>query len=276
MHSLSPHQIGILCAGILFATVPLPGQSIEYTKLDPNIIQSRLEQYPGDNEARRAALKKIFEEAGCKDGHLTDQKVKGSELGNVVCTIPGQTESVIVVGAHFDKKGSHDGVIDNWTGATMLPSLYQSLVKTPRKHTFVFVGFTDKEKGRKGSKAFVKGLSKQEASQTLAMVNIDSLGLSASKVTATEDNKQLTAYLAGVAKAVKRPVLGQNIENWGSNDSESFQNRKIPCVTLHSLTPDNISVLHSKKDTIEAVQKDNYYDSYVLLAAYLAYLDVKL
>ena len=276
MRFLNSHQIGILCAVTLLATVPMPGQSIAYTKLDPNIIESRLGQYPGGNEARRAALKKIFTEAGCKDSHLTDQAVKGSELGNVVCTIPGKTASVIVVGAHFDKKGTHDGVIDNWSGATMLPSLYQSLVKSPRKHTFVFVGFTDKEKGRKGSKAFVKGLSKQEVSQTQAMVNIDSLGLSPSKVIVTDDNKQLTGYLAGVAKAVNRPVLGQNIENRGADDSESFQNRKIPCVTVHSLTPDNISVLHSKKDTIEAVQKDSYYDSYVLLAAYLAYLDVKL
>ncbi len=112
----SSHQIGLLCVTVLFAAVAIDGQSIQYTKLDRKVIESRLEQYAGDNEARRTALKNIFEQAGCKESHLKDQAVKGSELGNVVCTIPGESESLILVGAHFDKKGSYDAVIDNWSG----------------------------------------------------------------------------------------------------------------------------------------------------------------
>jgi hypothetical protein len=43
---------------------------------------------------------------------------------------------------------------------------------------------------------------------------------------------------------------------------------------LHSLTPRNFYVLHSIDDNMKALQMDDYYDTYRLLAMYLAFLDV--
>jgi hypothetical protein len=64
----------------------------------------------------------VFAGAGC--GQVIEQPVKWSRQGNVVCTLPGKGEGTIVVGAHFDKSNAL-GVVDNWSGASLLPSLYQ-------------------------------------------------------------------------------------------------------------------------------------------------------
>jgi hypothetical protein len=78
------------------------------------------------------------------------------------------------------------------------------------------------------------------------------------------------------AGAVKLPVSGVNVDNVGSTDSESFREKKIPAITIHSLTSQTLPILHSVKDRIEAVHTDEYYRTYRLVLAYLAVLDENL
>lgn len=106
--------------------------------------------------AAGTTLKQIFTEAGCDESHLSEQPVKGSKLPNVICVLPGSSDRVIIVGAHFDRVPDGDGVVDNWSGASLLPSLYEAVKLEPRKHTYIFVGFTDEEKGEVGSH-FLRG-----------------------------------------------------------------------------------------------------------------------
>jgi len=44
-------------------------------------------------------------------------------------------------------------------------------------------------------------------------------------------------------------------------------------VMLHSITQQTLSILHSPNDNIGKIHFSDYYDSYRLIAAYLAYLD---
>ena len=97
-------------------------------------------------------------------------------------SLPGSTPQVIVVGAHFDHVSEGDGVVDNWSGASLLPSLFQSLMGSARKHTFIFVAFTGEEEGLLGSAFYVKQLSKDQLSNIEAMINLDSLGLGPTEV----------------------------------------------------------------------------------------------
>lgn len=126
---------------------PAATQNIEYARLHQSVLERRLTNFPTTNAERKEKLYQLFELAGCAGEHLTEQKVKGSKLPNVICTLPGESGRVILIGAHFDTVPAGDGVVDNWTGAVLLPSLYESLKTIPRQHTFVFVGFTDEEKG---------------------------------------------------------------------------------------------------------------------------------
>jgi hypothetical protein len=71
------------------------------------------------------------------------------------------------------------------------------------------------------------------------------------------------------------PVSAVDVENVGSTDSEQFAARGIPSITIHSLTQEtwNAKILHTSKDRFSAMRLDDYYQTYRLLAAYVAFLD---
>ncbi len=256
----------------LAASLPAVAQSISFSRIGRPIIENRLKAVATDNAARLEALKKMFAQAGCTGDQLTEQKVKGSKLPNLICTLPGKTKSAVVVGAHYDAAEPAHAVVDNWTGAALLPSLYQSLSKNQRNHTFVFVAFAAHDQGMKGSKQFAKKMGKN----VKAMVNLDSLGLSPTKVWVTENNAHLTSFIAGVAKAIKVPVTGVNVEDVGQGDAIPFNERKIPTLVVHSLDTENHKICQTEQDTLDAVDRNEYYNTYSLTAATLAFMDIKL
>jgi len=104
-------------------------------------------------------------------------------------------------------------------------------------------------------------------------VNFDSLGLGPTDVWASHADKVLLDALASVAMASKLPVTTMNVDNLGTADSESFARYQIPRITLHSVTQQTWSILHSPSDRLAAIKMNDYYDSYKLIAEYLAYLD---
>ena len=244
-------------------------------RLEPRaVIEKRLKSFATDNHVRESVIRKWLAESGCAKPKLSEEPVKPALPPNVVCVLPGETHEVIVVGAHTDKVPSAgDGVVDNWSGASLLPSLLFSLSGQKRHHTFVFVGFTGEERGLIGSEYYVDHLSPDERDHIEAMVNMDSLGLTPTKVWASHADKALLDALASVAAASKLPVSTVNVDKLGTTDSESFASYHIPRITLHSVTPEKMQVLHSADDTMLASNLDDYYDSYRLIAGYLGYLD---
>jgi hypothetical protein len=260
-----------------FALV-LHGQNvaIHYDTVPADDINRRLADFKNTNSARERELHALFEEAGCSGEHLTEQAVKHSHDPNVICTLPGQTGSQIVVGGHFDFVDRGQGVVDNWSGCSLLPSLYQSLKTFPRRHTFVFIGFTDEEKGLVGSNFYVHHLSKEETAAMSAMVNMDSLGTSPSKLDLTHGDKRLADAFAAVAGSVHLPFSVVNVGQAGRSDSDSFHDRHVPAITVHSMSSETWPILHSPRDKMSEIHQADYYDTYRLLTVYLAYLDVTL
>ena len=261
---------------IAFLAAPAPGQQISYHRVEQAAVEERLKGSPSDNLGRQKKLRQLFEAVGCKGEALTEVEVEGSALPNLVCKMPGQHDSVIIVGAHYDKVGTGNGVVDNWSGAALLVSLFESLQTEPRRHIFLFVGFTDEEKGLVGSEQFVEQLSPWQRSRIRAMVNLDSLGLSPTKVWLSKADKGLAQALNNVAHSMKLPLAAVNAEQVGRADAESFANYNIPSLTIHSVTQETFPILHSQQDTLGAIRMDDYYATYRLVAAYLSYLDQKL
>lgn len=264
-----------ILAMLLLDSAGATARNAQFKPVSREIIEARLRRYTGDDKQRKETLKQMFSEAGCDDQHFSEQPVKGSKSSNVICTLPGRSEKVIIVGAHFDHVSAGDGVIDNWSGASLLPSLYESAKIVPREHTYVFIGFTDEEKGELGSQFYVRQMSKEQVAATQAMVNMDTLGLAPTEVWASHSDKRLSAGIVFVAKQLNIPLTGVNVEAVGSTDSEQFATRKIPSITIHSLTQAtwDARILHTSKDKFSAIHLDEYYQSYRLIAAYIAFLD---
>ncbi len=261
---------------VVFFVLAASGEEFRFARVSRDVIEDRLHRAPDKNSGRQAALKTLFAEAGCTESMLSEQKVRGTREPNVLCSSPGETASTIVAGAHFDFADAGKGVVDNWSGASLLASLLQGLRTAPRRHTFVFIGFAGEEKGLLGSRSYVKHLSAEDKSRIRAMVNMDTLGLTPTKVWVNGSDKMLTSLLAAVAQGMKAPLGVVNVERTATADSQSFAEKKIPAITIHSVTQETFRILHSPRDTAAAINMDDYFETYQLLAAYLTYLDTAL
>jgi len=237
-------------------------------------VEARLRDYGGKNAEREAKLKQMFVDSDCSE-HLSEQHVKFSRVPNLICVLPGTSNRVIIVGAHFDRVSTSEGVADNWSGASLLPSLYEAVKVEPRQHTYLFIGFTDEEQGLVGSRFYAHQMTPEQVAATDAMINLDTLGLAPTEVWSHRSDKRLQLALLGVANFLKLPLNGVNFENVGSTDSEPLRKLKIPSMTVHSLTQksENEGILHTSKDRLASMNLDYYYDTYKLLAVYLVWID---
>ena len=268
-------------AGVLLACIACGASSsaqspsrIHFLLQTREVVEDRLKSFSTKNSDREALIRKWFAESGCKGANLSEQALDRKLPPNVICVLPGETQQVILVGAHTDKVDSFgDGVVDNWTGAVLLPALLDSLSGQLRHHTLIFVGFSGEEKGLVGSQYYVDHLTNEQRAHIEGMVNFDSLGLGPTEVWASHADKVLLDALASVTTASKLPVTAMNVPEGATADSESFARYQIPRITLHSVTQKSWPILHSPSDKLAAVKMNDYYDSYKLIAAYLAYLD---
>ena len=272
-------------AGVLLACIACgassspqnPAQNpprIHFLLQSREVVEDRLKSFSTKNSDREALIRKWFAESGCKGANLSEQALDRKLPPNVICVLPGETQQIILVGAHTDKVDSFgDGVVDNWTGAVLLPALLDSLSGQLRHHTLIFVGFSGEEKGLVGSQYYVDHLTNAQRAQIEGMVNFDSLGLGPTEVWASHADKVLLDALASVRAGSRLPVTAMNVPEGASADSESFARYRIPRITLHSVTQKSWPILHSPSDRLAAIKMDDYYDSYKLIAAYLAYLD---
>ena len=265
-----------LLLGLLLSSTLASAQSGNYLELDRSVIEKRLQQYAGKNAARAETLQSLFEEAGCRNSNLKQQPVPKTDAPNVICTLPGTGNDIIIVGAHFDFVTEGKGVVDNWSGASLLPSLFQILNSSPRNHTYIFIGFTDEEEGMVGSNYYASRLTADQIPRIRAMINLDSLGLGPTEIWTHDSDPKLVGIISSLAADMKVPVSTMDVDQFGDSDNRSFKLRHIPVLTLHSVTLDNLSILHSSKDTIAAMKLDDYYDGYKLIIHYLFDLDAAL
>ena len=248
---------------------PLNSANIQLKQLPSEFLLQRLAMADRSNRERHDRLQRLFAEDGCAS---SDMNVPHEEP-NVVCVLPGETDAVILVGAHFDKVAQGMGVVDNWSGAALLPSLYQSMKVVRRKHTIIFLGFSGEEEGLIGSKFYVRHTSKEQITKIHAMLAIDTLGLSPTKVWSDRADKNLLSYLVAVSQGLNLPVSTMNVDQVGDTDSTPFREAKVPTITFHSITQDTFAILHTERDSMGAVDQKAYVDSCHLIAAYVAYLD---
>ncbi len=256
---------GFVLGGVLLA------QKVQFSPAEKSVVLQRMKTIPPGNQERAARLKELFAQAGCDHGLLAEQKLEGAEAPNVICRLGTGENDLIIVGAHYERVSPPQRPLDNWSGAALLPALFQSLRQRRRNHSFLFVGFADHDNISSGAEAFVEHLSRSQLGHVQAMVNLDALGLSPTKVWAAHSDKDLVHDLIVMVYALKLPASQIDIATLGSSDSDPFAARHIPQITIHSLTQQNVT-----SGAGSQFRPNNYYDTYRLLCGYLAYLDQSL
>lgn len=257
--------VAALLAGPCFA------EKLEVDLVTETLVKNRLVSGAVKARQRQATIRDLFNDAGCS---VEEQRIDKNS-GNVICTLPGQTSSTIVVGGHFDFADDGKGIVDDWSGASLLPSLYQALKNRPRQHTFVFVAFAAEERGLVGSSRYVKSLTAGQKALMRAFINLECLGLTSVKVWTSRSTPALVERLSEVAGTMGIQLEAINVEQVGDDDTHPFLSAHIPVLSLHSVTQETLRILHSERDRVDAIHFDDYYATYKLAAYYLAYLDVR-
>ena len=172
------HRIIYLALAVVSAAIPSSAQKLEIDLVVENLIRDRLASGEVVHNEREPQIRRLLEDVGC----VVEEQPIDKKSANVICTLAGETKSTIVIGGHFDFVERGRGMVDDWSGTSMLPSLYQALKGRPRKHTYVFVAFAGEERGLVGSKRFVKNLTTDQKLVIRAFVNLECLGLTPTKI----------------------------------------------------------------------------------------------
>jgi hypothetical protein len=263
-----------MLAAVVLLVSCLRAQNISFPVLREGVLEERLKRAHFRVPERYRRLRALFEETGCAAPQLREQPFRGSREPNLICEVAGQNESsrTLVVGAHFDAAGG-DGVVDNWTGAILLPSLAEALRQQSLRHRIEFVGFAAEEQGMLGSRAYLKVLSKQQRAEIAAVVTMDSLGLSYTKFWPNSSSPELAQAAYRLAQSMQLKFSGVNVDRVGTTDSWVFHEAKIPVLSLHSVTQQTLAVINGPRDVAAAISWRDYYDTHRFVSALLVYLD---
>lgn len=91
---------------------------------------------------------------------------------NVIVTKHGESDKVIIVGAHYDDIGLH-GISDNASGMVMLLESAIRMLNVETPYTIKFIFFGAEEVGLIGAYHYVDSLTEEEKANILFMLNID-------------------------------------------------------------------------------------------------------
>lgn len=172
----------------------------------------------------------------------------GKKFGgtNVLGFIEGKKykEKYIVISAHYDHVGMHNGEIyngadDNASGTSALFALAAYFTKHKPSYTIIFAAFDGEESGLRGSKKFVE--SPPVAKEKIVMnVNMDMIAHNDKNelyASGTYHNPQFKPLLEKLAKTAKVKLLfghdqpEEKRDDWtNQSDHGSFHAAKIPFI----------------------------------------------
>jgi Iap family predicted aminopeptidase len=227
-------------------------------------IKEDTDSAPCKSEQRLDGVKSLFEKMGASATDLSVESIK--KLENLVVRKLGDSNETIVIGAHYDKTAAGCGAIDNWTGIVALAHVYKALKQVSTKKSIIFIAFGEEETGLNGSRAFVKAIPKVQKTQFCAMVNLDSFGIAVPQAAENMSSKRLIVRATELAKELNilfahAPIPG------GDSDSTPFIQAKIPAITLHGLSNDWPTILHTENDQVSKVEATSVYLGYRLALA---------
>ncbi|MBK5261829.1 MAG: M20/M25/M40 family metallo-hydrolase [Peptostreptococcaceae bacterium] len=104
-----------------------------------------------------------------------DENGASHDSNNIIVVKKGNTDKTIIVGAHYDSMTDGEGVDDNASGIAVMLEAAKVLrdAKTPQTLKFIFFGA--EEAGLMGSTYHAAQMSPEDISNTLLMINFDSL-----------------------------------------------------------------------------------------------------
>jgi len=209
------------------------------------------------------------------DSYLESFIHKGTIGNNIVGIIPGKSEEIIVITAHYDHLGVKDGQIyngadDNASGTAALFSITKHLIQKNPNHTFVIAAVDAEEIGSIGAEYLINHFPKPFKNVVLN-INLDMI--------AHNDNQELYAcgtyyypQLKPVLAHIESPIdlkLGHDSpeykggDDWTyASDHRVFHKRGIPFIYFGV---EDHADYHEPTDTYENINETFYLNAVALI-----------
>ncbi len=238
---------------------------------DPLSDLARLKQ--GSNPGRLQALKQILREGEISfelQTFLSAPSPHGRTQGTNLIMSFGDGTKEITIGAHYDAVESKEagligGVVDNGSAAIIVVGLAHAIKAQNLRHRVRLVLYDMEEVGSPGSKAYIATHKPEIA----ASINLDISGMG-STVAYSPGNAEGTSRIRKSMDATCTELHFNCLEfpNFPSSDDRSFQEAKIPVVSVAFIPPlqspkiqSLMKLLHTPEDNLEKVDQASLNDA---------------
>lgn len=181
---------------------------------------------------------------------------------NVLGHLPGQSDSLVIVCAHYDHLGQmgrlrFPGANDNASGTTMLMQLASDFVQAPKpRYSMLFIAFAGEEAGLLGSTHFVTEMAQQMGSIPLKYVlNLDLLGGGSEGLMFVngQAHPDWMQRIETLNKQLPSPfVVIKRRPNAPNSDHYPFAQAGYPALFLYTLG--DVSAYHDPEDTADKLK----------------------
>jgi hypothetical protein len=202
-------------------------------------------------------MKRMLEDGKTVSVELeTTSELKTFTGENLIASLPGKSDTRVLLGAHFDSWDLGQGSIDNGLGVAQVFDVARLLRKhsPENQHTVEFVWFDAEEMGLWGSRHYAEST---DVSDIRVMINLDMVGRPVA-VNAM-GFKNLVPQLEGYAASLGAWEFSKKVENkpWLGSDHHPFIMKGVPSITFNApMDHDDVRYYHDFGDTLDKVDRE--------------------
>jgi len=224
---------------------------------DEDIDQRELRSYvskgvkiPGVNINAKSAIGII--RAGSRSARIVlEQDETTGQSHNVILDIPGETDEIIALTAHYDSTSLSTGAYDNMSGCIGLLGIAEKFSKEPHRRTLRLIFCGSEERGLLGSKAYCAA-HEDELAKVVLNVNLDMIGSIMGPFNAVcTSEERLRFYIEYLSCIEGFPLKAR--QDIYSSDSTPFADKGVPAVSFARLAPQNTATIHNSYDTLKVM-----------------------
>lgn len=186
---------------------------------------------------------------------ILEQDEYTGQSHNVVMDIPGETDEVIVLTAHYDTVPTSVGVYDNMSGSVGILGVADYFRNHPHRYGLRFVWCGSEERGLLGSKAYCAA-HKDELEKIVLNVNLDMIGSIMGNFIACCSCEDKMVHFIEYLSAIEGFGVKARQDVYAS-DSTPFADNGVPSLSFARIAPNHTASIHNRYDTMDIMKAEH-------------------
>jgi len=226
-------------------------EDIDQRELRAHVSNGR--KIPGVNINAKSAIALIRDGVKTVRIELEQDEYEGVSH-NVVCDLPGKTDEIIALTAHYDSTSLSTGAYDNMSGCIGLMGIAEEFAKKPHRFGLRLIFCGSEERGLLGAKAYCAA-HEAELSKIVLNVNLDMIGCIMGNFIACCTSEQRLVHFIEYLAAINGFGIKAR-QGVYSSDSTPFADKGVPAVSFARIAPQNTATIHNSYDTLAVMKAE--------------------